>query len=338
MSIISENIDLIREELNNNLPIPDSFNHKNTFRYLSFKNTAIMASKRPSPKPLFLNLWYEGEVCCLFSDSNLGKSIFAVQIATELDKKHKVVLFDCELSDKQFQIRYTNDQGVIHDFGDNLIRAEIDPEGFYTSDIEGAIMSGIEDVAVEVGADVVIIDNITFLCSNAEKSDAAGILMLSLTRLKRKYGWSILVLAHTPKRSLFNPITQNDLAGSKKLYNFFDSAFAIGKSAKDESLRYVKQLKVRNGPFEYGEDNVLLYSIEKEDTFLHFKYHGTGTEREHLRELTDKEIKNIDSIVKGMNSNGKSVRQIAYELGISKSKVGRILEKAKEGDLFTDQE
>lgn len=199
-------------------------------------------------------------------------------------------------------------------------------------------MSGIEDVAVEVGADVVIIDNITFLCSNAEKSDAAGILMLSLTRLKRKYGWSILVLAHTPKRSLFNPITQNDLAGSKKLYNFFDSAFAIGKSAKDESLRYVKQLKVRNGPFEYGEDNVLLYSIEKEDTFLHFKYHGTGTEREHLRELTDKEIKNIDSIVKGMNSNGKTVRQIAYELGISKSKVGRILEKAKEGDLFTDQE
>lgn len=27
--------------------------------------------------------------------------------------------------------------------------------------------------------------------------------------------------------------------GSKKLYNLFDSVFAIGKSARDESLRYI---------------------------------------------------------------------------------------------------
>ena len=42
-------------------------------------------------------------------------------------------------------------------------------------------------------------------------------------------------------------ITSNDLAGSKRLYNFFDSVFAIGKSAQDGGLRYVKQLKVRYG-------------------------------------------------------------------------------------------
>ena len=53
---------------------------------------------------------------------------------------------------------------------------------------------------------------------------------------------SILVLAHTPKRSLDCPITSNDLAGSKRLYNFFDSVFTIGKSAQDGGLRYVKQL------------------------------------------------------------------------------------------------
>ena len=40
------------------------------------------ASHKPDPKQLWLTLWSEGEVCCLFADSNLGKSIYAVQIAT----------------------------------------------------------------------------------------------------------------------------------------------------------------------------------------------------------------------------------------------------------------
>ena len=43
-------------------------------------NRAIKeAALRPNPDALWLSLWYEGEVCCLFSDSNLGKSIYAVQ-------------------------------------------------------------------------------------------------------------------------------------------------------------------------------------------------------------------------------------------------------------------
>lgn len=38
-------------------------------------------ARRPNPDELFHSLWYEGEVGCLFADSNLGKSIYAVQIA-----------------------------------------------------------------------------------------------------------------------------------------------------------------------------------------------------------------------------------------------------------------
>ena len=74
------------------------------------------------------------------------------------------------------------------------------------------------------------------------------------------------------------PITQNDLAGSKKLYNFFDSVFAIGKSAKDENLRYIKQLKVRYGNFEYGGNNVIVCAIEKADDFLRFVTLGHAAE------------------------------------------------------------
>src|SRR5471030_2791945 len=38
------------------------------------------ASTRPVPRMLFGKFWYEGELCILFADSNLGKSILAVQI------------------------------------------------------------------------------------------------------------------------------------------------------------------------------------------------------------------------------------------------------------------
>src|SRR5574344_2657152 len=64
------------------------------------------AARRPNPKDLFNGLWYEGEVCCLFADSNIGKSIFAVQMAAEIARTQKVLYVDCELSDKQFQLRY----------------------------------------------------------------------------------------------------------------------------------------------------------------------------------------------------------------------------------------
>ena len=47
----------------------------------SANRTLEDAARRPDPEQLYLELWYEGEVCCLFADSNLGKSIFAVQMA-----------------------------------------------------------------------------------------------------------------------------------------------------------------------------------------------------------------------------------------------------------------
>ena len=112
-----------------------------------------------------------------------------------------------------------------------------------------------------------------------EKGDAAGRLMIQLNNLKKRYALSILVLAHTPKRSLDCPITSNDLAGSKRLYNFFDSVFTIGKSAQDGGLRYVKQLKVRYGTFSHDADNVIVYEIDKVDAFLQFVFRAIPRKR-----------------------------------------------------------
>jgi len=50
-------------------------------------NTWIEEAKnKPIPKMLFGEFWYEGEICILFADTNLGKSSLAVQIADSITK------------------------------------------------------------------------------------------------------------------------------------------------------------------------------------------------------------------------------------------------------------
>ncbi len=296
------------------------------FTIRTANRTIAEAAMRPNPRQLYQELWYEGEVCCLFSDSNLGKSIYAVQMADTIATLRPVLLVDCELTDKQFQMRYTDiDTGVMHIFPELLYRAEINPNTLDVKDYETKIFQHIEAAAQHMKCNIIIIDNLTYLCNSSDKGVDAGLFMMKLMNLKKKYGWSLLIIAHTPKRSLMSPITQNDLAGSKKLYNFFDSVFAIGKSAKDSRLRYVKQLKVRAGEFRYDSSNVIVYEIEKTDGFVHFEFKEFSTEKEHLKERTEKEITSTHRNVHELKSQGKSTREIAAYLGLSKSKVDRLI-------------
>lgn len=125
------------------------------------------------------------------------------------------------------------------------------------------------------------------------------------------------------------------MAGSKKLYNFFDSVFAIGKSARDESLRYVKQVKVRAGAYRYDSDNVILYEIVHDRENVHFEFKGFANEKEHLKESDDKEKSTLSENVLDLIHQGKSYREVAQALGISKSLVGNIVKKSEVSTLST---
>ena len=288
--------------------------------------TSRDAALRRDPEDLYNGLWYEGEVCCLFADSNVGKSIYAVQMADEIAQLRNVLYVDCELSDKQFQLRYTDrETGVLHSFPDSLIRAEINPAKMDMKNFEDQIINDIEVAAQRTASTTIMIDNLTYLCNSSEKGDQAGMFMMKLMNLKMKYGWSLLIIAHTPKRNMTNPITQNDLAGSKKLYNFFDSVFAIGKSARDPKLRYVKQVKVRAGEYRYDADNVIVYEIEHEGDNVRFVFKEFAKESDHLKENTEHEKQSQLEQAQALKAEGKSVREIAASLGMSKSSVDRML-------------
>jgi guanylate kinase len=149
--------------------------------------------------------------------------------------------------------------------------------------------------------------------------------MKNLKALKSKYGLSILALAHTPKRDLTKPITRNDLQGSKMLINFCDSAFTIGESYTDKSLRYIKQIKARNTEIIFDTDNVCVCQIHKPYNFLQFEFLNYGTEREHLKERTEKDASDIKEKAIELKQQGKSLREIGAELRISHMKVSRLL-------------
>ena len=308
-------------------------------------------ASKPVPRGLFIipwstgnevpstTFWYEGECCCLFADSNAGKSILAVQIANEIAKHQMVVYFDFELSGKQFQMRYSDEytHTRTYRFPGDFFRVEINPDKIDPSDFEVSIINKIEQIVSDTRARIIIIDNITYLCSATEKGDLAGPLMVKIMALRKKYDLSILVLAHTPKRDMTRPISQNDLAGSKKLFNLFRSAFAIGASVKGEDIRYIKQIKCTNGEIRNGKDSVVVCSIEKGiDNFLMFNYLGTSPEAEHLRSYTVVDEASLKAEVMKMHSEGMSVRKIGAELHLDKSKVSRIIKKLNDhGDCLT---
>jgi RecA-family ATPase len=301
------------------------------------------AQGKPIPRKLFGEFWFEGELCILFADTNLGKSILAVQKGDSISRgraipgfpmeadPQTVLYFDFELGDKQFEARYSVDFSNHYAFSENFHRAEIDPDAElpenYKGDFEAFLNYSLEEAIKKTGAKVLIIDNLTYLKNETEKARDALPLMKHLKTLKTKYGLSILALAHTPKRDLSKPITRNDLSGSKMLMNFCDSAFAIGESHSDKSARYLKQIKTRNTENLYDSENVVLCQISKPSNFLQFEFLGFAHERDHLKAYTENDRENLAEKAKEMKAQGRTQRDISAQLGISLGKVNNLLNK-----------
>ncbi len=342
--VISNAMNLNTEANNLNLLNSDSTIENNDFFIFKTANEWIDEAKnRPVPKMLFSEFWHEGELCILFSDTNLGKSILAVQIANIISKSEKetgfkleaekqiVLYFDFELNDKQFENRYSNDYHNHYEFDSNFMRVELNPDAKMPNKLsfEDCLINALEKLIIETNAKVLIIDNITYLKTETENAKNALPLMKQLKDLKNKYGLSMLVLAHTPKRNLSKPITNNDLAGSKALINFCDSSFTIGASNMDKGLRYLKQIKQRNTEQVYDAENVIICKINKDENYLHFEFNDFGNESEHLiqksSETNNEERDNLIESVKNLSAERMTQRQIANKLSISLGAVNKYL-------------
>lgn len=285
---------------------------------------------KPDLKSLCGTLIFENECAILFGDSNTGKSILAVQIGEKIADKFgmTVIYFDFELSTRQFCKRFKAD----HKFPENFIRAELSNEGVdckNETEYEERVIADIENIIKESGAKMAIIDNLSYLCSQAEFAAEAGRFMKRLIDIKRRYELTLLVVGHTPKRQFSDPLTQNSLAGSKRLANFADSLIAVNKSSRQDKIHYIKHIKCRSADILYGDDNVILGSLDFEDGALRFVRCGFGKERDHLAMRSSGQKGPDPEILRRVGElrmQGYSVRTISEQIGVPKSSVQRYID------------
>ena len=73
----------------------------------------------------------------------------------------------------------------------------------------------------------------------------------------------------------------------------------------------------------------MVYEIDNSEGFVHFVFKEFASEYSHLREPNEQDSNTQDQNVKELLDKGKSYREIAAILGISKSMVGKIAARIK---------
>lgn len=218
-------------------------------------------------RSFFGEFLYEGELSILFGDSNAGKTILANNIAFFVSGGEKwfdwespnvpSLYIDMEMTMQQFAERYRNGASYIPD---TYNRATVDALNNTPEKVLAAIKLNIVARQNEQNAPkFIVIDNITNGFGSIYSATRMKGFISELKNLKERFGLTIMLIAHCPKRPQGKPITQDNIGGSKMLLNFVDSAFAISNSMLWESARYIKQIKVRHGK---RKDKVLQLQID----------------------------------------------------------------------------
>lgn len=280
-----------------------------------------------SVSPLWSSLWFEREICCLFAEANVGKSIYAVQMACEIARSKTVLYIDYEMEDTVFKKRYSDAEGNLFSFPDNFLRAQLNPFNFSDRKLIAGLYHTLDSLIEKNMIQVIILDNLTFLTEGDNSGLAISRIIRILKKLRDKHSVSFLIIAHAKRSDNSVPVSYRDIFANPRLFQFVDSCFAIVKSESDNNLFYLKQLKARNSEIEFGSDNVLLLKREKTGAFLHFKSVGRDDERKHLFSKKNKNDEWLRHNAVILQNQKLSLSEIAEKLSITKSKVFRLLKK-----------
>lgn len=299
-------------------------------------NDVLEAGKNEPPsRRICGNLIKENEVCILFGDAGTGKTILAFQIgdaasrgvplfAGEAEfanetKPKLTVYYDFEMQDNELYARYKPTGGTPR-FNSNYHRSDLNPDFLDLENTDEMVMNEIlRDVEMHKPG-LIIIDNITYISSESQDPAVATKLMKKLCALQRRHPpLTILVIAHTPKRDLSQPVQSRHLAGAKNLDNFAKSVIAISFSKQDPDKRYIKHTKCRNrsdGYQPYDESHVIDCVISRNDGSLQYDFYGFSHEQAHLVAKNHSEIESeaIQYAYEERTKNGTPFREIANQL------------------------
>ena len=283
-------------------------------------------------RPLLDNFWYEGEMACLFGDTNIGKSLLAYQIANNVARNTElpVAYFDFENASHQYVGRYYNlDKNECVLWDQNLFVFNITSEHVFPPRDVKTLLDGIECKIVQYRTPYVIIDDIFHLCSMND-CPTTDFVLRTLRHWTLHYHVSILVVAHARRHRNNTPIELMRLCGSQLLTYAFDSIFALNRTFLAKDHYYLKQLKSRNSDITNGADNVYVMKLIRERPqktlgFLTIENPDVTDERMLLNICDPETTAQAREKARELSDLGWSLREIAEYFGISHTAVRRLL-------------
>jgi KaiC/GvpD/RAD55 family RecA-like ATPase len=316
------------------------------------KANELMADSRKEPTPGFLidGLWRDGEMMLLVGESGSGKSALAVQMAEAILRRGKIgpfeatakpgeiVYIDLEHTAKQFEERYLEDDDPerpkrrrkAYRFSDKLTYVSIDThadnqDGIDSFDTE--LSKEIEQLIKDRQPKAVIIDSLTVLKRWSGETQGGVELIRELSRMTRRFGVSILVLASISRRFKTRRMDERDLSGVRVAANYADSVVAVGSSRSTIDGRYLKQIKQRSGTPMCAGSVVAAFTIGKiNDSFLGFTFEKFAYEEDLLKGTSDEGYR-INEANK-LYQSGLSIRETARQMGLSRTTVHTYLRMA----------
>ncbi len=311
------------------------------------------AKRKEMPEKLLNDLWSEGEIVAMFGDTGTAKSVFAVQIAETLANggsfsssrsrrgPRKVLYIDTDANEKQFESRYAADHAggrarFLHrhyKFAAGLTRAEYDAgmlmpkKGESVADL---FISDLRRMVAAAGADTIIIDSLTSLVSSHYGNRQLIELLVGLRRLRKELGLSILVVLQTMTTNRTSELRMGT-ALFRAVASRTDGIFGLARDRTAENRVYLKQVSSRNAPILYDSAHVPVFEVRKlDDNYLSFELAEYAPEAELLDDIRSEQEWETIELIKKMSDSGWSLRRIAAEIDIPKTRVHHLLRMWRE--------
>lgn len=291
-------------------------------------NECFIGERIALPQRLFGQYWLAGEMSLLFGPPGIGKSVLAVQIGDALargrpidrfagpTRRHKVLYVDLAHSDAQFQTRYSR-------FAENgvFLRSFRFAERFYRGRpaADESLFDWLRTRVAEDRFEAVIIDDLSALRRTQDGSGEAAKLMEMLGRVRGELGISMLVLAVCDPPAWDRPVSDVYLRRSRVILGLADTAFALGPIPETSDKRHLIGIRNCGQANDRSGEIVPPWSIKQNSegmlAFCFDKYDAP---------YVDPETRGLISRINKLRQNGTTFRQIAIELGISKSRAARL--------------
>ena len=287
----------------------------------SFSPAQFLSTFKELPVPIVDSLLYEKDILGIAGSTNVGKSVFSLQLSTciamgvpfmtfNIPKPRRVMHVQFELKDEGFArlIKVTSQTLLeqcpveAHRFEENCVFLSSGQRDLFTDKYD-AIEANLRHTDV----DVLVIDNLnTSVGVDVSKNEMAMEVLRKLINLKQKYNLSIIMVSHHKKIDVPAPIDISQMLGGSAYTNSLDFICQLANTKRAEGVKVMKITKVRahskfhNVPLALKLHN---YQDESEKQKLYFDYLRPLPKNE-IFWLTDPKESNEEKVLKAIASGG----------------------------------